>query len=149
MTWLKKNRIEVLIFVAILSLAAFFRFYRINEYMTFLGDEGRDALVVKRILVLHQTPLLGPPTSIGNMYLGPLYYYMMAFAMAFDFMNPVAAAVMVALIGTITVGMIYFLSRVWFGKQAAVVASLLYAFSSVTIMSGFNFVTNLWCALVK
>lgn len=130
----KKNKFEVIFIICLILIAAFVRLYRIDEYMTFLGDEGRDALVIKKILVNYDFPLLGAPTSVGNMYNGPLYYYMMAFSMAIGWMNPVGAAIMVALIGTATVGLVYYFGRVWFGKQAAIIASVLYAFSPVNII---------------
>ncbi len=130
---IKKNKFELLLLVLILGLAASFRFYKISEYMTFLGDEGRDGLVVKRILVEGDFPLLGPPTSVGNMYLGPLYYYMMSVPMAIFWLDPVAAAAMNALIGVFAVGLIYYLSREWFGRWAGVTAAFLYAVSPVAI----------------
>lgn len=125
---------ELIIVVMILAIAAFMRFYRISEYMTFLGDEGRDALMVKRILTTFDLPLLGPPTSIGNIYLGPLYYYMMSVPMAIFWLNPVAAAGMVAAIGVVSVALIYYLARKWFTIESAIVASCLYAISPVTII---------------
>lgn len=134
MEWFKKNRYELIFVICLILIAAFLRLYRIDEYMAFLGDEGRDALVVKKILINNDFPLLGAPTSVGNMYNGPLYYYMMALAMAVWWMNPTAAAVMVALIGTAAVGLIYYLARRWFGKQAAIISATLYAFSPVNII---------------
>lgn len=134
MDWFKKNRFEIIFIVCLILIAAFFRLYRIDEYMTFLGDEGRDAIVIKKILVNHDFPLLGAPTSVGNMYNGPLYYYMMAASMAVWWMNPVAAAAMVALIGVGAVGLVYYLARVWFGKQAAIISATLYSLSPVNII---------------
>src|SRR5215208_4504911 len=121
--WFKKNRIEVTLLTLLIILTLVLRFYKLADYMTFLGDEGRDAIVVKRLLTTGHLPLLGPVTSVGNMYLGPAYYYMMALPMAIFWLNPAAAAGMVALIGTLTVGLIYYLSRQWFGKVAAFVAA--------------------------
>lgn len=132
--WIKHNRLELVVLLIILAIAAFLRFYRLPEYMTFLGDEGRDALMIKRILVEHDLPLLGPPTSIGNIYLGPLYYYMMAVAMAVWWLNPVAAAAMVAFIGVVAVGLVYYLAREWFGQVSAALAATLYAISPVNII---------------
>lgn len=132
--WIKENKAEFIIFLTILLVAAFLRFYKLDQYMTFLGDEGRDALMIKRILTTFDIPLIGPPTSIGNMYLGPLYYYMMSLPMAIFWLSPLAAAGMVALIGTTTVGLIYYLSRKWFGPVSAIIAALLYAISPVTII---------------
>src|SRR3990167_4395549 len=135
-TWIKNNRLEFILILLILLIAAFLRFYRLPEYMTFLGDEGRDAIVIKEILVDHDFPLLGPVTSIGNMYLGPLYYYMMAVPMAIFWLNPVAAAGMVAIITTAAVGLIYYLGKSWFGFWAGVLSSFLYAISPVNINYG-------------
>jgi 4-amino-4-deoxy-L-arabinose transferase-like glycosyltransferase len=130
----KKNKFELIVLLSILIVTASFRLYKIDQYMTFLGDEGRDALIVKRTLVNLDPPLIGPPTSVGNMYLGPLYYYMMSASMSLVWLNPVAAAVMVAIIGTLTVGLVYYLTRAWFNKTAAMVAAVLYSISPVNII---------------
>lgn len=134
MNWVKQNRNEAIIILLILLLTLFLRLYRVDQYMTFLGDEGRDVLIVKEIVLGEHFPLLGPPMSVGNMYLGPLYYYMMAVAMAVSGLSPIGPVVMVGLIGTLSVLLVYYLSREWFGKQAAVVASLLYSVSPVNII---------------
>ena len=132
--WELLDRKKFFILVSILLLAVFLRFYKIDGYMSFLGDEGRDVLMVKRILTTGDIPLLGPATSIGNMYLGPLYYYMMSVPMAFFWLNPVAAAGMVAMIGVLTVWLIYYLGKSWFGFWAGALSSFLYAISPVTII---------------
>jgi len=128
------NRGEVLLLACILLMAALLRLYRIDEYMTFLGDEGRDAIIVRRLLVDFDLILIGPGTSIGNMYLGPLYYYMMAPALLFANFSPVGPAVMIAVLGVVTVGMVWFVGRMWFGKFAGLIACLLYALSPVIIL---------------
>lgn len=132
--WIKNNKLESFWVIMLVLLSLFLRFYKIDQYMTFLGDEGRDAIVVKGILVDKHLPLLGPPTSVGNIYLGPLYYYMMAIAMGVSWLNPAAAAVMVGIIGCLTVLLVYYLARVWFGKLAALLGSVLYSISPVTII---------------
>ena len=50
------NRIKQLLIshwplLTILLVGAYLRLYKINEYLTFLGDEGRDVLIVKRMIV--------------------------------------------------------------------------------------------------
>src|SRR5512143_3373344 len=76
--WIRQNPFEFGILVLILLVAAICRLYKIDQYMTFLGDEGRDVIIVRRLLVEGHPPLIGPGTSVGQMYLGPIYYYMMA-----------------------------------------------------------------------
>ena len=125
-------RFETLTLVAILILAAFYRLYRIADYMTFLGDEGRDVLVVYNILHGKLT-LLGPTSSVGGFFLGPIYYYFMApFLWLFNY-NPVGPAVMVGLAGIFTVWFLYKFCSVFFSKKVAIFASIIYAISPVVV----------------
>ena len=36
--------------IGVFLIGTFLRFYRLNAFITFLGDQGRDAIVIKRIL---------------------------------------------------------------------------------------------------
>ena len=64
-----------LIMVIVLIFAVFFlRFYRLPEYLMFLSDQGRDAIVLKRLVTLEKLVFVGPTTSIGNVFTGPFYY---------------------------------------------------------------------------
>lgn len=137
-SWFKNNKKEGVILLIILLVGAFLRLYRISEYMTFLGDEGRDVIVVRRLLANFDLILIGPGTSIGNMYLGPLYYYMMALPLwLFDY-SPVGPSVQVAILGVITIFMVWYITRKWFPVKginyAGLVASLLYAISPTVII---------------
>lgn len=132
--WIGKNKNEFIILLLILFLGAFVRLYKIDGYMTFLGDEGRDAIIVRRLLVKFDPILIGPGTSIGNMYLGPLYYYLMAPFLFLANYSPVGPSVMVALFGVATIFLVWYMAKIWFGKKASIVASLLYALSPVIII---------------
>lgn len=116
----------------IVSGAAFLRLYRIGDYLTFLGDEGRDVLVVKGILEGDFT-LLGPRASAGDFFLGPAYYYFMAPFLWLWQLDPVGPAIMIAIVGTITVWLIYFVGKQFFGTIAGILAAALYAVSPVII----------------
>lgn len=132
--WVYNNRIEAFWLSLILLAGAIFRLYRIDEYMTFLGDEGRDAIIVRRLLVDFDPILIGPGTSIGNMYLGPLYYYLIAPFLFLANFSPVGPSVMVALMSILTIYLVWLVSREWFGKTAAFVAAFLFAISPVVII---------------
>lgn len=121
-----------IILFGILCIAAFMRLYRIDEYLTFLGDEGRDALVVYGILHGDLT-LLGPTMSVGGFFLGPAYYYFMApFLWLFNY-SPVGPAVMVAIFSITTTFFIYKVGSEFFGKSAGLVAASLFAISPLVI----------------
>lgn len=124
---------EAFAIVSILVLAATLRLYKIDQYMVFLGDEGRDALVVREMALGQKFTLIGPGTSIGSMYLGPLYYYLMIPALTLFQFNPVGPAVQIALLGIATVGLFWWIGRQWFGRIPALVTTLFYAISPVVI----------------
>src|SRR3990167_9342925 len=132
--WIKDNPREAFLIFIILLIGASFRLYRIGEYMIFLGDEGRDAIVVRRLLVNFDPILIGPGTSIGNMYLGPLYYYMIAPALLLANFSPVGPSVFVAILGVGTIFLVWYMTREFFSKSAAIVAASLYAVSPTTII---------------
>lgn len=128
-SWVKSHRLETFFIVGLLLLASFLRLYNIRNTVIFLGDEGRDALAVKRIVVDLDPTLLGPTASVGGFYLGPVYYYMIAPFMLLFGMDPVGGAVMVALMGVAAVALIYWLLRQSYGVFTAGLVSLLYAVS--------------------
>ena len=127
--FLKQNWILILI----LFIGATFRLYNISGYMTFLGDEGRDVLIVRNLLTKTDPILIGPGTSTGNMYLGPLYYYFMAPFLFLTNFSPIGPAIGVALLGIATIYLVYIVGRDWFNKYVGLVGSFLYAISPTVI----------------
>lgn len=123
---------EILAIIAILLLGLFLRIYNIRDYIVFLGDEGRDALVVYEILHGNLT-LLGPTSSVGGFFLGPIYYYMMAPFLFLSNYDPVGPAVMVAIFGVLTIFLVYKIGKEFFDIKTGLIASLLYAISPVVI----------------
>lgn len=109
--------------------------------MEFLGDQGRDVLIVRDFLKNGNLFFIGPQTSIGNMYLGPFYYYLISPALLLANYHPVGPAVFVALLSVLTVYLIYFVSKKWFNIKTAYIAAFLYAISPVAIKYG-NFSWN-------
>ncbi|MBP9700599.1 hypothetical protein KBD71_04945, partial [Candidatus Woesebacteria bacterium] len=67
---LTKRKSVVVLFLFFLALGTFLRFYRLRSTMQFLGDQGRDALIARGILMDRDPAFIGPVTSVGNMYLG-------------------------------------------------------------------------------
>ncbi len=79
------------------------RFYKLEEFVTFLGDQGRDAIIIKRIATFEKFPTIGPISSIGQVFLGPFYYYLMAPFLFFGHLNPLSLAFGVALLSIVAI----------------------------------------------
>ncbi|NCN03695.1 MAG: glycosyltransferase family 39 protein [Candidatus Pacebacteria bacterium] len=119
--------------IMILIVGAFLRLYNIPGSMMFLGDQGRDAIIVKRIFTDLDPVFIGPVTSVGNMYLGPGYYYFMLPWLWLSYPSPVGPAYAVAILGTITVFLMYYLGKELVGKKAAIIGTAFFALSSTVV----------------
>ena len=118
----------------IILLSGFLRLYRLRDTLIFLGDQGRDAMVARAIFKEGDPALIGPVTSAGNMYLGPLYYYLMVPSLAVTYPDPTGPAYLVAIFGIFTVGLVYYVTREMFGRMPAVIASLIYSILDIAIV---------------
>ena len=124
----KKNiNLKIVLIAILLLVSVFFRFWQIRDYVVFLGDEGRDMIVMRDIFVKGDIPFLGPSASVGGFYLGPIYYWMAApFLLASNF-DPVGPAYFVAIIGVLTVLLLFKFLKDTVGIWPAFLASTLYA----------------------
>ena len=125
-------------------IAVFLRFYRFSEFVMFLGDQGRDAIIVKRILTLEHLPAIGAPTSVGMIYDGPFYYYFIAPWLLFFNNNPVGLAFGVAIFSTIFIVINFFIVKELFNKKIAYISTIFITFSYALIdLSRFSWNPNL------
>lgn len=122
-----QKRHQILLIIVVLALAIFFRFWQIRDYVVFLGDEGRDMMVMRDMIRQKRLTFLGPTASVGGFYLGPIYYWIAApFLLLWRF-DPVGPAYLVAAIGVATVALLYKFLKEAVGFWPAILASSLYA----------------------
>ncbi len=129
----KKHPIEALCIAAILIFASYIRLNHIRDYQVFLGDQGRDVLTVKKIIVDRDMTFLGPTSSVGGFFLGPFYYYLMIIPLMLSGLDPVGPAVMVAIFSIITTWMVYSFCRRYFSVQTGIMAAALYSVSRLVV----------------
>lgn len=136
MIWLRKNYLIIIVLI----IALFLRLYNLPATMTFLEDEGRDLLIMHRMIDQGRPVLLGPQTSTGNMYLGPLYYYIVTPALFLAKMNPLGPVIFIALTGVLTVWLLYIFGNKWFGKWVGLSSALMYSLLPLPV----SFTRNSW-----
>lgn len=123
--------------IIILIVAAILRFWRLEALTTFGGDQGYDFLVVKRMLVDGKWTLLGPKlgpySSIGNIYLGSAYYYLIAPSLLIFNFDPIGPSILMVFLSIATIIIIYQISLKFFSRNVAILASALYAFNAALI----------------
>ncbi len=119
----------------ILIFSASFRLYRLNDLLGFYYDQGRDALRVLDVLALRDLPAIGPITGIGGLYLGPLWFYLLAPFYFIGQGNPVIPAIFVCLLDVGAVFMLYWLGKEFYSRQVGILAAFFWGFSYYLTLS--------------
>jgi hypothetical protein len=100
----------------------------------FYFDQARDAAISQKIFTESDIKIQGPSVSGTNdsVYHGVLYYYLLGFIYYIGSGNPNFAAGVLALIGSLSSVVVYFLAKeVFHSKSAGVFAAVLVACSAV------------------
>ncbi len=130
---IKKFIYQYWLIILLTIIGAVLRLYRIEASLQFLGDQGRDVIVLRNLWVKHDLPFIGPVTSVGSFFLGPLYYYLMAPFLLLANYNPVGPAIATAFIGIITIPVLYLITRSMLSASAAAITCFLYALAAIPI----------------
>jgi 4-amino-4-deoxy-L-arabinose transferase-like glycosyltransferase len=128
------RRRELLVLPGLLVLAAALRLPDLATRGTWDADQGHDMLMLRALVRDGMIPLLGPPTSLGDVHHGALYYYLLAPAAALTGGDsPLAVVAWIALAGIVAVGVTWWLTRSIAGPIAGLVAGLAMAISPAAI----------------
>jgi 4-amino-4-deoxy-L-arabinose transferase-like glycosyltransferase len=128
------RRREILVLPGLLVLAAALRLPDLATRGTWDADQGHDMLTLHALVRDGVIPLLGPPTSIGDVHHGALYYFLLAPAAALTGGDsPLAVVAWIALAGIAAVGVTWWLARSIGGPAAGLVAGLAMAISPAAI----------------
>ena len=130
---ISQKTLQQVLLAAVILTAIFFRFWHIRDYVVFLGDEGRDMIIMRNIFIEKHLPFLGPSASVGGFYLGPIYYWMAAPFLLLWHLDPVGPAYLVAILGVATVLLLYKFINEALGFWPAILASSLYGIAPLII----------------
>src|SRR5436190_17842299 len=99
--WIKKNKLEFysLIFIIIFGVASFLYFQ--SEFVDFVRNNKKDALVAHQIFDKHEFPLVGPYFEKTPLRLGPFYYYLMSVRIGLYWLSPALYIAYYILLSTI------------------------------------------------
>jgi GT2 family glycosyltransferase len=132
-----------LILFFILMLGAFLRFYKLDQLMIFIGDQGWFYLSAKEMLLTGNVPLVGIPSSVVWLKQGPLATYLIALALAVGRYNPVSPAVLFSLLDILTVYFVYLIGKKFINPTVGLFAAAFYTTSPlVVIMSRMPYHTS-------
>lgn len=121
--------------LAILSIAVFFRFWKLEERTLFSGEATAEFVVLRNIATGKQSPLLGysiAPYVKGGLYTTPWVWWILAPIWKLTDGNPSVFIVLHPLVGVVSIWLLYRAGVLFYSKKAGLFAALIYA-SSMTI----------------
>ncbi|MDD2822912.1 MAG: glycosyltransferase family 39 protein [Candidatus Daviesbacteria bacterium] len=117
----------LLIFILLLGL--FFRIYKLEIFYPFGHDQDLFAWVAKDIVADHHFRLIGQETSVNGVFIGPIFYYLIAICFALFNMDPMSANIPTTIFSLLTIFSIYFVFSKFFNKTIGLVGAFIYAVS--------------------
>ena len=136
----RPSRQDLAVLGGLLVIAALLRLPGLAGRAGWDADQGTEMLVLWRLVYDHVIPLVGPPTSIGDLHHGVLYYFLLAPFAWISGDDPVVVAGAIAVAGVAAVGVTWWLARSIGGPIAGLVAGLLMAVSASAISES----TGIW-----
>lgn len=122
------------ILVIILIIGALLRLYRLSDFLVFFGDIGWYYLSAKDMLLSGNIPLVGITASHTWLHQGAYWTYILGvFLLLFKF-NPVAGGYAGALLGIVTIWIVFVVGSYYFSRAVGSIAALLYATSPLVII---------------
>lgn len=119
----KKSRKVLILFLLIFSFLVFLRFYQIEARNPFGWDQVDNAWAAKKIIVNHEMPLLGMVAKQNSgIFIGPAYYYLIAFFYWIFNLNPIASGVFAGITSIFTFLVLFYVSKKIFSVEAALIA---------------------------
>lgn len=122
--------LNLLILFLIMAIGSFLRLYRLEEFMWWHGDSGRDVLVAKHIIEHQETGFILPALGAEISFLknSPLYYYFLALFW-FIARSPVGITFLFSTLGILSIFCLYLAASTLFNKNVGLTAAALIAFS--------------------
>src|SRR3990167_5828977 len=136
---IRKNKIltpiNILVFT-LLFLAFLIRVYRIDSFLGFYFDQGRDAKVIWDFWHNSKMFLIGPTTGIAGIFRGPFYYYLIAPFYLLGGGNPIWPSIFLSFTTVLANLLIYYLGFKFHSRIAGLLAAAIASFSfNITIAS--------------
>lgn len=131
----KRYVLDLITCVFVMPFALFLRVLNLNSLMAFIPDQGWFYLSARDMLLTGQIPLVGPPTSHPWIHHGALWTYTLALLLALGGFEPVLPAYFIALLGVLTVFLLYVATRIMFSPKVAFLATFLYACSPLVVLN--------------
>lgn len=123
------NILGVLPVIFILILAIIFRFYKLQDWISWGMDQENEIFIVRNIVSGHHFPLIGLSIADTGMYRGPLLLYLSSIPYILFSGDPIGGALFASMMGVLVCFLIFYIGSKIFSYKVGFFASLLYSVS--------------------
>src|SRR3990172_12441543 len=132
-----RSHTTIYVLLTTILLGVFFvRAFRVQELLAFYFDQGRDALVIWKLWHEGKPFLIGPVTGLAGIFLGPLYYYLIAPFYLIGGGDPRIPAVFLGTLTVMAFPVLYILGWRMQSRATGVIAAAIGGFSYFLVLSG-------------
>lgn len=121
-----------ILFLIVLLVGLYLRFYRIESALNFGWDQARDSWIT-RDLLMGKFTLIGPRTGIGHFHIGALYFYLLAPFYYVSNLDPAGANFLNIILNIVNFILIFITTKKIFNNYSAIFAISIYATNSYII----------------
>lgn len=127
------KKILFITFSLLIGIGVFLRFYNLRNTQFTWDQENSIAFPAKEIIIDHHFPLIGARTGVGDLRLSPLYSYLGAIFFYLFKMDPIAGAILAAILSTLTIILGFALLRKIINFRVAFYFTLIWSVSPLII----------------
>ena len=127
------KKFNYLILLLIVLAGAFLRVYKISQALNFSGELGDNLWQVRTLIVNHEFPLYGPPTSHPWLFFSPFYYWLLIPVEKLANYNPLGAVYLGEFLGIGLILVNFLTIKELFSNSVALVSSFFMAISPLWI----------------
>lgn len=129
------KKLPIIFVILIFIFDIFLHTFEFGLKNPFGYDQVDNAWAAKNIIVNHWFPLIGMVAKANSgIYIGPLYYYIVAFFYWITDLNPIASLIISLLTNFISFWIIFLVGKKVFSTQVAIIALLLNTFNFATVI---------------
>ena len=128
------NKNNILI-TFILVISFFVNLHKLSSLMQFYGDVGWFYISARDMLLTGHIPLVGITSSHTWLHQGAIWTYILAIILKFTNFNVVAGAYFIAIMGTLTVYLVYRFASEMFSQRIGLISAFIYSTSFLIIQN--------------
>lgn len=137
-----KRHWYLLLFITIILVSFFLRFYRYDERISFGPDQISFALVARHALVSGQIPILGPFSSTGPFQHGGQWYWFIMLGSAINQQWLILPWIILTLTHVIFVLLIMLFGRELIDKSFSLIVGFFASISTAQVIQGTNLTSH-------